>query len=453
MKLSTQKYFYVVWLSLLFSCTKNYLEIKPDQSLLVPTTLSDMRQILDNVEIMNTSTGLSSLATDEYELSSSTLNTFDSPAERNSYIWANDIFEQKTSSDWNRPYQQVFYANVVLDGLKSIQINAGNKSEFENIKGTAFFFRAFAFYQLADEFTNSYNSANPNLGIPIKLSSDVNERPGRGTVEKIYDQIFLDLNEAVKVLPEKQQVYLTRPSKLACYALMARISLAIGDYDKALIYSNECIKISPTLLDFNTLATSSTRPIAANGIELIFNQYMIDYSFGSSTALNISPKLVSFYTNNDLRKNIYLRDRGNGVNTFKGNYSGNRLIFTGLAIDEIYLIRAECKARANNLDGAMSDLNQLLLKRWDNKVTYPTISASSIEEAIKTIINERRKELLTRGTRWADLRRLNQDIKFAITLKRNIDGKEYLLPPNDVKYTFPIPQNEIDGSGIEQNKR
>lgn len=453
MKLS-KKYLYIFCLSLLFSCSKNYLDIKPDQSLLVPTTLSDMQKILDNIN-MNTSASLSSLSTDEYELSSATLNSFGSPAERNSYIWANDIFERQPSSAWDGTYQQIFYANAVLAGLNNIQTNSGNKSEFESIKGSAYFFRAFALYQLADEFTIPYNTVTSdiNLGIPIKLSSDVNERPGRGTVKKVYDQIFWDLNEAVKMLPEKQQIYLTRPSKLACYALMARISLAMGDYDKALIFSNECIKISPTLLDFNTLTTTSTRPIMANGIEVIFNQYMIDYSFNLSTSLNISPALVSLFNINDLRKVIYLRDRGNGINTFKGNYSGNRYVFTGLAIDEIYLIRAECKARTNDLDGAMKDLNLLLIKRWSNKVNYPTISASSIEGALELIINERRKELLTRGTRWADLRRLNQDNRFATTLKRNINGKEYLLIPNDVKYVFPIPQNEIDGSGIEQNAR
>ncbi|MET4081548.1 tetratricopeptide (TPR) repeat protein [Pedobacter sp. UYP30] len=455
MKLYRPIYLFFFLLSIFFSCKKGYLDIKPDQSLLVPTTLFDMQRILDNDPVMNLSTGLTALSTDEYDLSTATLSNFNTPGERNAYVWADDIFERQKSSDWEVPYKQVFYANVVIDGLKKIEITAENKLQWESIKGSALFYRAFAFYQLADEFSSPYEpaTANQSAGIPIKLSSDVNERPGRGTVQMVYEQIFKDLNNALQILPEKPAPYFFRPSRLACYALMARISLANADYRNALKYSDECIKISPVLLDYNTLSPSSIRPIPLGGAEMIFYHNTIDYSFGSSVALNLSRSLTSLYKNNDLRKVIFMRDRGNGIITFKGNYSGNRLIFTGLATDEMYLIRAECKARTNDIDGAMDDLNRLLITRWDNKTVYPVIKADNANDAIQIIINERRKELVSRGLRWADLKRLNQEAKFAVTLKRTINGKEYILKPNDKKYVFPIPQNEIDGSGIEQNKR
>jgi len=68
-------------------------------------------------------------------------------------------------------------------------------------------------------------------------------------------------------------------------------------------------------------------------------------------------------------------------------------------------------------------------------------------------LKERRKELLFRGLRWTDLRRLNLDPRFAVTLARNVSGQIYSLPPEDPRYAWPIPDDEIQASGIPQNPR
>jgi len=64
---------------------------------------------------------------------------------------------------------------------------------------------------------------------------------------------------------------------------------------------------------------------------------------------------------------------------------------------------------------------------------------------------ERRKELIFRGLRWSDLRRLNMDTRFAVTLKRKVNNKEFLLLPKDARYTLQIPISVIKSSGIQQN--
>ena len=156
----------------------------------------------------------------------------------------------------------------------------------------------------------------------------------------------------------------------------------------------------------------------------------------------MSAELISSYDVNDLRKVIYFRNRNNGIYTFKGNYTGDSYLFIGTATDEMYLIRAECRARLNDVTGAMEDLNSLMKKRWNNTVPYVTFTALNDEEALTKVLIERKKELVTRGTRWTDLRRFNKDIRYAVTLKRNIDNIEYILPPNDERYVFPIPIQE-----------
>lgn len=433
----------LIALILISSCKKGYLDVKPDQSLLVPSTLKDMQAILDNTNIMNNGPSLHALATDDYEISSANLNTLSTAAERNTYVWADDIYEGEDAYDWNLLYQQIFYANVVLDALNKIGINDANQTEWNRLKGSALFYRAHALYQLADEFAVPYNetSSTSMINIPVKLSSDVNERPARGSLGQLYGKIINDLNDAVNLLPVKQ-AWLNRPGKLATWALLSRIHLSMGEYRKSQDYADKYIDLSPSLLDFNTLSTTSTRPIAARGIEVIYTHFMSTYDYWILTSTSISPSLVSSYDTNDLRKIIFIRDRGNNIFTFKGNYSGTSTIFSGISTNEIYLNRAECRARLNDVEGALVDLNTLMQKRWSNKVVYKTIIADSSEDALKKILFERRKELITRGTRWADLRRLNQDTRFSITIKRTINGKEHVLSPNDIKYIFPRPESE-----------
>lgn len=75
-------------------------------------------------------------------------------------------------------------------------------------------------------------------------------------------------------------------------------------------------------------------------------------------------------------------------------------------------------------------------------------------ELLHKIILERRKELVFRGLRWTDLRRLNKETEFAITLRRTVKGMEYVLPPNDPRYTQQIPFSVISfNKDMPQNIR
>lgn len=100
----------------------------------------------------------------------------------------------------------------------------------------------------------------------------------------------------------------------------------------------------------------------------------------------------------------------------------------------------------------MQDLNALLAKRWKTGFFIP-FSAGTADEALAIILQERRKELIFRGLRWSDLKRLNKEPRFAVTLKKTIGEKEYILPPNDNRYLFPIPSSVIEMTGIQQNPR
>jgi hypothetical protein len=119
-------------------------------------------------------------------------------------------------------------------------------------------------------------------------------------------------------------------------------------------------------------------------------------------------------------------------------------------LDEMYLVRAEAYARAGQVGPAMADLNKLLKSRWQNGSFVP-FTAGDQQAALTLILAERRKELISRGTRWTDLRRLKDDPIFSVTPKRMLSGQAYTLLPSSPRYTLLIPASVINLSGMQQN--
>lgn len=445
----------------LLSCSKEFLDKKPDKSLLVPVKTEELRAILDNISVMNEVPALNMLASDDYYTTEAGLKGYSTAPERNSYLWLADTYEGFGNvADWNSPFKQVFCANIVLEGIENLSMASLETEETKNLKGTALFFRAWAYYHLAQLFAAPFDQrdASEKPGIPVRLSADVNKRPDRGTVAQTYAQIIKDLETSLLLLPVKVTAK-SRPNKPAAFAMLARVYLTMGDYEQADNYATECLKLYDTLIDYHTLTASAARPLPRsmpNGNdEVLFNAVSINYSSisGSKAASTlIEEQLFASYATNDLRKSILFNNKGNGVVNFKGNYTGLAAIFAGLATDEVYLISAECKARMGETSAAMDQLNTLLKNRYQ-KTSFIPWTASDGNVTLDKILTERRKELVCRGTRWTDLRRLNKEAKYAKTLIRVIGTETYTLIPNSNRYVFPIPDSEINNGGIQQNPR
>ena len=442
----------------IYSCKKDFLDKKPLQYLTVPTLLEDYQGMLDNNQVIQEQPGLGQAATDDYYKDyNSWLSSYFWL--RNSYIWAPDIFEGQGNAvpDWNYPYQQVFLANVVLEGLKKMTPASSEQENWQSIQGSAFFIRAYAFYNLAELFSRPFDvaSAASDPGIPLRLSSDLNLVSQRATVDQTYTQILSDLRAAIQLLPVHTK-YRNRPSKPAAFALMARVYASMGHYELAGQYADSCLQLEGSLLDYNQLNLGSTRPfVGIDNPEILYYSCLHSgYLFDIAQAGNpVDSTIYSSYAEGDLRKKAFFRISPLGQPYFKGYYSTGQIkLFSGPAVDEMYLLRAECLARAGKTHEAMMDLNTLLEKRWIQGAFIP-LQASSASEALQLILKERRKELVFRGLRWNDLRRLNQEPSLAVTLTRVLNGQTYTLPPRDPRYAFPIPDDEILLSGIEQNKR
>lgn len=435
------------------SCMHDWLDTKPNKQLVVPTELKDLQAIMDNSLSMNyrATPSLFEVSADDYILTSEQWHSQSNVRNKNAYIWEADIFEGEGDDNWNTSYRRIYYANVTIEGVDKIEKTAGNEDEWNNVMGSALFFRAASYTQLVTLFGELYDkeAADELLGVPIKMESDIDVIPNRATLKENYEMIIRDLEKASSLLPIVPFIK-TRPSRPASYGLLARVYLQLGDYDKSLKYADLCLNDMGGLLDYNTLDPSLSYPIPKFNEEVIFDVTMMRELLLFRLA-SIDPTLYDLYDDDDLRKQIFFVDDG-GIIVFRGTYVGEELLFAGLSTNEIYLIRAECYARLGDDQAALRDLNELLKNRYI-RPSFEPISNLDGNELLKKILVERRKELVFRGQRWKDLRRLNREKETEIVLTRIIDGKVYQLKPNDKRYVLPIPDDVIQMSGIKQNER
>ncbi|UTA67278.1 RagB/SusD family nutrient uptake outer membrane protein [Emticicia sp. 21SJ11W-3] len=438
-------------------CDSEFLSKKPDKALLIPQTLADFQALLDNNSYMNLAPYLPLISSDDLSITDQGLPSR-SLLEINSYVWKKDLYENSNVGDWNNQYRIILYANIVLEGLEKTEPSEQKK----HLQGTALFFRAWAHLHLAQQFSQPYDPAKAGQtpGIPLRLESDVNALSGRGTLSGTFQQIMTDLKESLELLPDLVPV-LTRPSKNAARALLARACLLMQEYALAEHFAAEALKRNNLLLDYNQLTgdlSSATRPFPAllteGNPEVIFYAPLASSGYQSATTTMVDSSLFNAYDSRDLRRNLFYVRRADRAVNFKGSYSGRSPVthFAGLANDELYLILAECQARRNALEEAAQTINTLLSKRWRTG-TFPGVSFPNAITALRFILEERRKELAFRGLRWSDLRRLNLEPGLSKDLSRKVNGELIQLQANDPRYTFPIPELEVRLNQIEQNPR
>lgn len=442
-------------LLIISSCSKGWLDVKPQLSLVVPSTIGDYQAILDNSSaIFNIGQpALGEIGSADFNISDEGWDALYTNQEKYAYIWDKDIYHgSQDVGDWDVSYNQIFNANVVLEGIEKVKPAISEVAQWNSIKGSGLFFRAFAFYNLLQVYAKTYDSttANKDLGIPLRLNSDVNIKSVRATVQQSYNQVISDLKQSLTLLPVNP-LYKSRPSKPAAFAMLAKTYLMMGDYSKALVYADSCLQLFSTLLDYNSLDTSASYPIPKLNNETIFYSGLTNYAIFKRPDFNVDSTLYNSYDSNDLRKIIFFRNVNGNMN-YRGSYEQSGVLFGGLATDEIYLIRAECYARQGDAEKAMDDLNMLLKSRWKSG-TFVPMTATTAGEALSKILLERRKELCFRGIRWSDLRRLNKDNAFAVVLKRTVKDTVYELQPNSPEYVLPIPDEVIRLSNMPQNVR
>jgi len=429
-------------------CEK-FLEESPNKRLAVASSLQDYQALLDqyfNINVLDAAAG--EVSADDYYLSDADWAR-QSETDRRMYTWERENIFAPQLNDWYNTYTPVYRFNTVIAGIGDVQVGPKETAQRDNISGQAHFMRARSFFNAVQIWTRAYDpaTAGSDLGIPLRLNTDFNERSVRSTLAESYRQIIADLKTSVPLL-SVVPVSPMRGSRPAAYGLLARVYLSMNDYANAGLYADSCLRLRAELLDFATLNAAAAYPIAQLNKEVIFSATMNTPNILLSTYARVAPELYDSYAANDLRKAVFFRRNTDGSYAYKGSYDGSFMQFTGLSVNEQYLIRAEGHVRAGRLAEARADLNALLA----NRMARPFVPVATGEQAalLARILSERRKELLFRGLRWMDLKRLNSS-GAGISLSRMVNGKLYTLSAGSDRFALPIPEQVIAISGMQQN--
>ncbi|MFC0513118.1 RagB/SusD family nutrient uptake outer membrane protein [Mucilaginibacter angelicae] len=435
-------------LLLSLNACRKYLDTKPDQSIATPSTIDDLEGILNAYSIINGRyPSASEVASDDFYLTPTDFNSLIDP-QRFYYSW------QKSPNfvgDYVSPYLAIEYTNILLESLP--KVSGGDEARRNTIKGNALFVRASYHYALAQLYAKAYNrtSANSDLGIALRLTSDITVKPARSTVSETYNSILNDLQRSVSLLPPIPDLKY-KSSKAAAYGMLARVYLSMSDFKNAGSYADSTLNLYSKLIDYNTLNPAAAIPFRQFNDEVIYDARAGGPQALSQAKAKTDTNLYASYAPQDLRKTILFKKNANGSMAFKGNYTGvaGASLFTGIATNELYFIKAEAAVRNGDSNKALNALNMLLFTRW-KKGTFIAYNITDPKELLQVILKERRKDLLFRSLRWTDLRRLNMEPDYAKTLTRNLGTATYTLEPNGLRYVFQIDQNAVNLSGLQQN--
>lgn len=436
-----------------YGCEK-FLDAKPRSALSHPNSLNDLRAILDHQSFINdVYPAIAQIAADEFFI---TDKGFANLPIRYSYtyIWNDQGIDP---ASWTKPYQAISIANVVLEALE--RITDGHATLRNQLEGEALFVRGWMLFTLAQVYCAPYsvNDHSDGLGLVLRLDAGSEIKIGRSQIGETYRQIFSDLTRALELLPLETE-YITRPSKMVVLAALARAHLVVEDFEQAELMVDKLLSLKNDLLNYNDLDQDLRYPfLIENNKELIY--FGICGSTGhflGGPDTYINPDVYELYDEHDLRKQLYFTSGAEGMK-FRGFYNGRLSdYFAGLAMDEMYLIKAECLARRGVTEEGLAFLNELRKHRY-NSDFFEELSFTNNDALMYAILEERRRQLVCRGIRWIDLRRLNRDERFAVTLERRVhDGvseKVYRLEPNDLRYTSLIPKDAIEVGKYLQNPR
>ena len=361
---------------------------------------------------------------------------------------------------WSEMYTQIYAINLAIENLPGApSTGVLHKDQW---LGEAYFLRGLMYFYL----TNLYGT------VPLVLSSNyaVNNVLARSGQSAVYMEIIADLLQAQTLLSDDYYAATGatttdrgRPNRMAASAMLARAYLYTGDWKDAEAQADSVIGdaadyrlVSPlnTFLIGSPEIIWGIEPDFSLGdayIELDAPVYHVAagvYPPTAAVGVCLSDSLVDAFEPGDLRYTDWV-----GVDSvaasgstpaavyyyaykFKaiGAYTAPQEVIPMCRLAEQYLIRAEARARQNNLTGALADLNAIRARAG-----LPASTAVSQADVLAAILRERRVELFTElGNRFFDLRRTG-----------NLDAVMNVIAPlkggswSSYKEWWPIPLSDV----------
>lgn len=430
----------VVVIGMVFSsCKKDFLDIVPKGNLVASTT-NDFDLLLNNPDFYEQLQGggwqAMMLLGDDVSAEESSFATTPVESQR-LFRWEDVIYQPTgTARDLTVNLGNLYALNKTIN---EIDAASGDIRQKTLLKAEAKAMRAFTYFQFVNYYTKPYDprTAGTDPGFPVITEANALANSfDRGTVQADFDFMLRDLNESISVLPLTPKSPI-RMSKPAAEAILAKVYLFMGKYSDALAQLNNAFShlagSAVRLYDYNVefAPDGSFMPIGPMGpsspgnnpndfTESVLSRtfYSGEYNgngFGND-GLVLSAKAAALYTSSDQRLNLYSATTQSGAPNPSGRLRkfGLQYVKYGVELSEMYLLRAECKDRLNDLAGAKADVETLRKKRVSAaEAAVPPAVAGDQRALLNFILDERVREYAFGGYRWFDMRRLSVDPLFA----------------------------------------
>ena len=352
-------------------------------------------------------------------------------------------------SMWNGYYKYIYQANAVLSGVAASKTLS--QAVRNQLEGEAKFIRAWCHFYLVNFFG------------PVPIIKETNylktSTTPRSTDDSVYTFIIQDLQDAINLLDAEYRspsnavsLERLRPNKGAARAMMARVSLYKSDWLAAEAFATAVIEdnryalvtdMNNVFLKNSTEAIWQLQPVLAKapyiGLFLPFT--------GTPFSSSLEPELINAFATNDGRKDAWTKASSPANlyyygSKYKTGFSA--VVITEytmlLRLAEVYLIRAEARARLGNLAESQADLNLLRLRAG-----LDALSGLEREDLIDSIQTERRLELFAEiPDRWINLKRTGK----ALSTLQPFKGSSYSV--NDLLYPIPL-QELLRNPNLTQN--
>jgi hypothetical protein len=403
--------------------------------------------------------------------------------------FTNNIHSQPTRN-WRAGYAVLLSANSVIDWVETNGPFEDAQSNWTpRILGEAHWLRAWVNFNMVRIFAPPYGAVNsaPAIIIKNRMPNSAFDNPGLSTVQEVYDQILLDLEKAIELLPVEYRAdrdppaYADRQNKMAAHFLAMKVHFQMRNWAEAQVHADVIINSGKYPLNEDPIEAWNKDQFNSRGNEVVF-QYVTS---GSQT--NWKPPVVSRwlgYSDPNGRWNLTNRFNNNQIMSLSEHFKAitgwdnheeamkdkrYRQLFISFAPNldprtvykslnqrevwghkwyragaaeasnrvsslplmrsaEVYLTRAYLRFIGANLEGARADINVVRTRAGLEIFTGP------MTERIIEI--ERMKELVFEDDRLYYLQALQKEIPNG---DRDTGGI-----PWTARTWQPIPQNELD---------
>ncbi len=458
----------VLCASALFSSCNEFLGILPKGEK-IPTTLADYEALIRNEEYhSNDFTQALNLLNDVY-VAPEYLNAIS--LESINYKWMEDedriFYNNSDEMAYYDTYEAIFAWNLILQN--AADMTECTEEERAALVAQAKVLRAMNYFNILNYYADTYeaSTAAEKLSVPLITSPDMNAPSEQVTIARIYEFILTDLQDALPDLPEESATVL-HPNKGAGYAMLARVYLQMENYEDALTNANLALKQNDALFDWTQyyeenreqieLPDDWTTSYPSVGLD---NPENYIFRYGTNSQRNSGLGRMPL-----VRGSLFEEGDAYFASSWKKRYMSPDTLYYGIRNDyfngggittpEMYYIKAECIARQggqDNINEAMSILNTVRRTRIFAE-DYHDLSTSSVEEAVRLIIQSKANQYVQTPIPFWDARRLNLHPEYATTRTKEFEGQTLTLAPDSHLWTMPFPLGATSNPGngmLQQN--